>query len=93
EDYRTIISELEAYGGHLVDKPRVTALNKVDALDDDQRAEARAALEAEVGRPVLMMSGVSGEGLTEVLRAVRAEIQEDRLRFRDAAEEKAPWHP
>ena len=93
EDYRTIIGELEAYGGHLVDKPRVTALNKVDALDDDQRAEARAALEAEVGRPVLMMSGVSGEGLTEVLRAVRAEIQEDRLRFRDAAEEKAPWHP
>jgi len=92
EDYRTIINELEAYGGHLADKPRVTALNKVDALDEDQRAEAKAALEAEVGRPVLSMSGVSGEGLKEVLRALRAEIDEDRLRHKPS-EEDAPWHP
>ncbi len=93
EDYRTIIHELEAYGGHLAEKPRVTALNKIDALDDDERAERKAALEAEVGRPVLMMSGVSREGLTEVLRAVRAEIDEDRLRLKRAEEEPAPWHP
>ena len=92
EDYHTIIHELEAYGGHLADKPRVTALNKVDALDEDQRAEAKAILEAEVDRPVLMMSGVSGEGLTEVLRALRAEIDEDRLRHKPS-EEDAPWHP
>ena len=92
EDYRTIIHELEAYGGHLADKPRVTALNKVDALDEDQRAEAKAALETEVGRPVLSMSGVSGEGLKEVLRALRAEIDEDRLRHKPG-EEDAPWHP
>ena len=93
EDYRTIIAELEAYGGHLADKPRVTALNKIDALDEDARAEARAELEAEVGRSVLMMSGVSGEGLTEVLRAVRAEIQEDKLRFKAAGAEAEPWRP
>lgn len=92
-DYRTIVEELQAYGGHLAEKPRVTALNKIDAMDDDERAAARAALEAEVGRPVLMMSGVSREGLVEVLRAVRAEITEDRLRFKIAAEEPAPWRP
>ncbi|MEX5729037.1 GTP-binding protein [Rhodovulum iodosum] len=92
-DYRTIIHELEAYGGHLADKPRVTALNKIDALDEDTRAEARAALEAETGRPVLMMSGVSGEGLTEVLRALRAEIDEDRLRHKTAREEPETWRP
>ncbi len=34
-DYATIIGELEAYGGALADKPRVTALNKIDALDDE----------------------------------------------------------
>ncbi|WP_137700418.1 GTPase ObgE [Marimonas lutisalis] len=93
DDYRTIIHELEAYGGHLAEKPRVTALNKVDALDPEQRAEARAALEAAVGGPVLLMSGVSGEGLTEVLRALKAEIDEDRLRYKAAGEEKEPWHP
>ena len=94
EDYRTIIQELDAYGGHLAEKPRVTALNKVDALDDEKRAEVKAALEIEVGRPVLMMSGVSGEGLTEALRALRAEIDEDRLRHKEASsEERETWQP
>ncbi|MCF3594197.1 GTPase ObgE [Rhodobacteraceae bacterium LMO-12] len=93
EDYRTIIGELEAYGGHLADKPRVTALNKIDALDEEARAEAKAELEAEVGGPVLMLSGVSREGLTEVLRAVRAEIEDDRLRFKKAATEAEQWRP
>ena len=92
EDYRTIIEELEAYGGHLADKPRVTALNKIDALDAEERAEKLAALQAEAGA-VLPMSGVSREGLTEVLRAVRAEIAEDKLRLKQAGEEPAPWRP
>ena len=91
-DYQTIIGELEAYGGALATKPRVTALNKIDALDEDERAEARAALEAVVGDKVLMLSGVSREGLSEVLRAVRAEIDEDRIR-QNPVEEEAPWRP
>ncbi|MEP1327828.1 GTPase ObgE [Pseudophaeobacter sp.] len=91
-DYRTIIDELEAYGGELANKPRITALNKIDALDEEERAEARVALEAEVGSKVLMMSGVSREGLNEVLRAVRAEIDEDRIRQKPV-EEEAPWRP
>lgn len=91
-DYQTIIDELEAYGGELANKPRITALNKVDALDDEERAEARAALEAAVGEKVLMLSGVSREGLNEVLRAVRAEIDDDRIRQKPV-EEHEPWRP
>ena len=93
EDYHTIIGELEAYGGELAEKPRITALNKVDALDDEERAEAKAALEDAVGGPVFMMSGVSREGLTDVLRALRSQIDEDRLRLKPAKEEDAPWQP
>lgn len=94
EDYRAIITELELYGGDLADKPRVTALNKIDALDEEEREEARARLEAEVGGPVLMLSGVTGEGVPEVLRAVRARITADRLRLKEADEdEDQPWHP
>lgn len=92
QDYRTIIHELEAYGGHLADKPRVTALNKIDALDDDERAAARAELETMSGGPVLMMSGVSREGLTEVLRALRDKIDADRLRQKPTLEAE-PWRP
>ncbi len=91
-DYTTIIDELEAYGGELAEKPRVTALNKIDALDDEERAERKAALEAVAG-PVMMMSGVSREGLTDVLRAVRGEIDADKLRHRAAKEEPGPWRP
>jgi GTP-binding protein len=93
-DYRAIITELELYGGDLADKPRVTGLNKIDALDDEERAEARARLEAEVGGPVLMLSGVTGEGVPDVLRAVRAQITADRLRLKqDSKDEDQPWRP
>ena len=92
EDYETIINELEAYGGELADKPRITALNKVDSLDDEERAAAKAELEAAVGGPVFMMSGVSREGLNEVLRAMRTEIDEDRLRQKPQ-EEQGSWQP
>ena len=93
EDYQTIIHELEAYGGVLADKPRVTALNKIDALDDTEQAEKLHALEAAVGGPVLAMSGVSQEGLIPVLRAVRAQIQSDRLREKKSQEEPEQWRP
>jgi GTP-binding protein len=92
EDYRVIIGELEAYGGHLADKPRITVLNKIDALDEDERAEALRALEEASGGPVLAMSGVSREGVTEVLRTLRGQIDDDRLRQNPAPEEQQ-WQP
>lgn len=94
EDYHTIIAELQGYGGGLADKPRVTALNKIDALDEDERAEKLAALEQAVGGPVLPMSGASHEGLTDVLRATRAQISADRLRQKKTDDdEEEPWTP
>jgi len=93
-DYRTIVGELVAYGGPLANKPRIVALNKVDALDADLVAAQAAALEAAHGGPVLRISGVSGAGVPEALRAVRALISEDRLRQKTATEEDdQPWRP
>ena len=92
QDYTTIINELEAYGGELATKPRITALNKIDALDDEEREERRAALEAVAG-PVLMMSGVSREGVVDALRVVRGQIDADKLRQKEAVEEPGPWRP
>jgi GTP-binding protein len=93
-DYLTIIGELEAYGGELAEKPRITTLNKIDALDADMRKHWRAELEEASGGSVMLMSGVAGEGVTEVLRALRAEIDENRLRHRKAGEAAAaPWQP
>ncbi|WP_371039000.1 GTPase ObgE [Rhodosalinus sp. FB01] len=100
EDWRTIIDELEAYGGHLADKPRVIALGKVDALEPESLAEAMAELEAACGGPVHALSSVSGEGVTEVLRGLRAEIDAGRAAERAAereaegdGEEPPSWRP
>jgi GTP-binding protein len=92
-DYETIIGELEAYGGGLAEKPRVTVLNKIDALIEDDVAERRAALEAASGGPVMTMSGVARTGLVEVLRVLRARIDAGRSAARDALEEPQPWRP
>ncbi|MEE4186861.1 MAG: GTPase ObgE [Roseobacter sp.] len=92
EDYQTIIEELAAYGAGLADKPRITVLNKIDALDDEERANALATLKAASGGAVMMMSGVAREGVTEVLRMLRGQIDEDRLRHKPAQEEE-PWRP
>jgi len=93
EDYQTIITELEAYGGELAQKPRITVLNKVDALAPDDRDAQQALLQEASGGPVMLMSGVARTGLVEVLRAVRAKIDADRLRQRSDVEEPGPWRP
>ena len=59
---KTIIGELEAYGGELAQKPRITVLNKVDALDEEERDYFKEELERVSGGTVLLMSGVSREG-------------------------------
>jgi GTP-binding protein len=92
QDYATIIGELGAYSEKLAAKPRVTILNKIDALDDEQRQEARAALEEASGGPVMMMSSVAKQGVTEVLRKLRSEIDDHHKRLQPAQEEEA-WHP
>lgn len=92
QDYQTIIGELEAYGGDLAEKPRITALNKIDALTDEEQDDAVAELERLSGGPVLRMSGVSREGVQNVLRALRDQIDSNRLRQKPEQEDEA-WRP
>lgn len=93
-DCDTILTELEAYSDALYDKPRVTVLNKIDALSDEEIAEKREALQKAIGGKVLLMSGVAKTGVTEVLRVLRAGIDDSNLRQKklDAKEDEA-WRP
>ncbi len=90
-DAQTILAELAAYSPALAEKPRVTALNKIDAIDPEELDGKRTALEAGIGGPVLLMSGVSGMGVTEVLRALWAQIAPSRQIGGEA--DDAPWRP
>jgi GTPase len=90
KDYRTILTELEAYSPELAAKPRITALNKIDALDSKTLASRKKSLEKAVGGPVMLMSGVSREGITEVLRALQTQILG--AKPKDASED-GTWQP
>jgi GTP-binding protein len=92
-DYETIIGELDAYGGGLAGKPRVTVLNKIDALTEEEIEAKRAPLEEACGDRVMLMSGVARTGLVEVLRALRARIDADRAEARAEREDAGPWRP
>ena len=87
-DYRTIVYELEAYSAILGDKTRLLALNKCDALDQKTITLRRKALEKASGGPVHVISGVSGLGMLDTLRALRQQIDAGA-----AVVEDAPWQP
>ena len=84
--YKTIRAELIAYGHGLEDKTEIVALNKVDAIPAAELAKKRAALEKACGHKVHVISGVSGEGINTVLRALAKEINQRRLLRAEYAE-------
>lgn len=90
--YRTVRAELEAYGGGITDKPEIVALNKIDALDSATVNRKRSALARAIGKEVLLVSGVSGEGVREALFALLAEIGGEAA-AEDAGVAKEEWAP
>ncbi|MEP1515473.1 MAG: GTPase ObgE [Nitratireductor sp.] len=76
--YRTVRGELEAYGHGLGDKPEIVALAQIDTLDEEERAEKVAALQAAAGRAPLLLSSATREGVGQTLRALMAVIEETR---------------
>ena len=65
--YQTVRRELEAYGGSLAEKPELVALNKADALSDEDKAEKQELLALASGAEVAVISGISGDGLQTLM--------------------------
>jgi GTP-binding protein len=91
--YKTIRGEIEAYGHGLADKPEVLALNKTDAIDNSALARKRKSLEKASGAKVFTISGVSGDGVQDVLRTLQQEIAETRNAKHGADELEGRWVP
>ncbi|HWD26431.1 MAG TPA: GTPase ObgE [Rhizomicrobium sp.] len=91
--YKTIRGELEAYGHGLEDKPEIVALNKIDAVPKAALAKKMAALEKACGRKVFAISGVTGAGIDDVLRALAKEIVKRRSPKKAEAKAKKAWSP
>jgi GTPase len=91
--YKSIRAEIEAYGQGLSEKPEIVVLNKVDAIPKEALAKKRAALKKACGCEVMTMSGVSGEGVEAVLRALAQKIELRRSGEKMAREPKQEWMP
>ncbi len=91
--YRTIRHELAEYGHGLSEKPEVLALNKTDAIPRAQLARKQKSLEEVSGKPVFLISAVSGEGLDVLMRAVAREVEKSRGQGRAKTEEQQAWSP
>ncbi len=78
DDIYKINAELEAYNPEIASRPQIIAANKIDAVfsDDGEDPVARLKKEFEpMGMKVYPISGVTGDGLSELLYAISKELQ------------------
>ncbi len=79
EDIYAINKELAAYNEEIAKRPQVIAANKTDAIYDDGINDPVKRLKAEFepkGIQVYPISAVSGQGLNELLFAVKGMLEE-----------------
>jgi GTPase len=90
--YKTVRTELEAYGGGLAEKAEVVALNKADALTPEDLKQQVTRLKRAAGRTPLVVSAATGAGVPEVLRALIKVIDDARPADQKLAGAQA-WQP
>ncbi len=72
QQYEILIKELTEHSPDLAARRRVVTLAKADAVDDPTEYEEWAA---DAGFPLYAISGVTGEGIDDLLYAIAAEIE------------------
>jgi GTP-binding protein len=75
ENYRAIRAELEQYDVDLAARPEIVTISKAELPG---AAEVRDQLAAEIGKPVLLFSAVTGQGLNEVVRSAYTLLTQER---------------
>ena len=70
-NYHAICRELEAFDPELGRRPQIVAVTKADL---PTAAAVRAALAEQLGREVLLISAVTGQGLNDLVAAITREL-------------------
>lgn len=74
--YETVRAEVEAYDPDLAQKHEILALNKCDAMSDDEIKEKTKALKKASGQKPYIISAATGEGVQPVLQEMLKWIRE-----------------
>ncbi|HJU43572.1 MAG TPA: GTPase ObgE [Vicinamibacterales bacterium] len=83
-DFDTIRRELELYNPELLEKPHLVAANKIDALDDPKRLKDLEKRVKQLKLRFFKISGVTGEGVKELIEAAWPIIARAREQERSA---------
>lgn len=67
--FHALNAELKKYGSGLYSRPQLIVLTKTDLLSEEELESRKVALKAATGCKVFSISSVSGDGLTQLLRA------------------------
>jgi GTP-binding protein len=89
--YKTVRSELLAYGHGLAEKREIVVLNKADALTPEELKQQKARLQRAAKQTPLVLSAATGRGVPETLRALRSVI--DAAADRGDEAETGKFHP
>ena len=71
-NYQTIRGELEQYSGELAARQEIAVVTKADL---PQAEETRRRLAELLGREVLLISAVTGQGLNQLVAAITQTLQ------------------
>jgi len=83
--YKTVRGELKAYGGNLARKKEIVALNKTDAMTEEDIESKRAQLAKVSRKAVHVISGVSGQGVQALLHELMKLVDKQRVSTKEAA--------
>lgn len=77
KSYQTIRSELEKHSSELAERPEIIVLTKAEGLDQELVNMQLAAIGevASSSTPVFVISAAAHQGLTELLRAAREQVE------------------
>ena len=81
QQYEILLDELRKFNPQLMDKQRVLAVSKSDMLDEELKEEIRPTLPTDL--PVVFISAVTGEGITELKDALWKAITDDANRIEE----------
>ena len=70
QDFYTINEELKGYSEKLSERKQIIVANKIDIMQDNEGLKALEDLAKKEGLEIFKISGVTGEGVTELLNRV-----------------------
>jgi GTP-binding protein len=91
--YHTVRHELEAYGADLSKKIELITLNKCDSLTAEEIEIQKAELEKNTGKSILVISGIAGTGVKEMLNDVFTAVEQQREAAKEYADKPRVYQP